>query len=274
MHRFGLYDPVLARRERKLSAVMSARHKTRMERRGGRGSNASTKRSATPGRYTASEGVSSMLARVQRDPGAPAPFSRMKRVTLRYADQYQITSTSGVVASQVWRLNALYDPDFTNTGHQPLYYDQFISSSGPYSQYVVTGARVALKVSNIASPAGAITAFAMGPSTVSTSPPRNINSIPAQAIEIPGWTGGLQNGYADPEAFKFQFDIAKLFGITQKQLLAEDDYSAAYNANPNNVMYFQLICAALNGETCSINVTAEFEFDCVFRQLTSLQSES
>ena len=41
--------------------------------------------------------------------------------TIRYVDVYTLTSASNGIAKQYMRMNSLFDPDQTGTGHQPYY---------------------------------------------------------------------------------------------------------------------------------------------------------
>jgi hypothetical protein len=58
---------------------------------------------------------------------------------LRYCDYGSLTSTSGGTASTLWRANGIYDPDYTNTGHQPLFRDAY---ANVYDYYTVLGSKI------------------------------------------------------------------------------------------------------------------------------------
>lgn len=58
---------------------------------------------------------------------------------LRYTQVHAITSTSGLVASKVFRANGCHDPDYTNVGHQPMYWDQW---KAIYDYYTVLGSKI------------------------------------------------------------------------------------------------------------------------------------
>jgi len=58
---------------------------------------------------------------------------------LRYSTSFTLSSASGVVASQVFSANGLFDPDITGTGHQPMGFDQLMLS---YNHYAVLSARI------------------------------------------------------------------------------------------------------------------------------------
>lgn len=61
------------------------------------------------------------------------------RTTLRYSDVISLTSTGNAVTNHVFRMNSLFDPDFTATGHQPYYFDQFATI---YQRYCVIGSKL------------------------------------------------------------------------------------------------------------------------------------
>lgn len=74
-------------------------------------------------------------------------FPDTLRTTVRYCDVKLLTSTASGVAQHAWRMNSLFDPDFTGIGHQPYFYDQF---AGVYSTYAVVKSKLIVKYSLIA----------------------------------------------------------------------------------------------------------------------------
>lgn len=63
---------------------------------------------------------------------------------VRYCDVYTLTGTVGLPGIQSMRMNSLQDPDFTGSGHQPMWVDQLLGStgSGPYNKYRVLGSKI------------------------------------------------------------------------------------------------------------------------------------
>lgn len=61
----------------------------------------------------------------------PVPVSTIK--TLRYASLQDYYTPIG--AKYTIRLNSMYDPDYTNAGHQPMFFDNFCGPAGSLSQY-------------------------------------------------------------------------------------------------------------------------------------------
>jgi len=79
-------------------------------------------------------------------------FPKTKIVNMRYADSYEISlnSTPGALTSLKWRANSVFDPDFTNVGHQPMGYDQWALF---YNHYVVLGSKISIGLTGVAAAA-------------------------------------------------------------------------------------------------------------------------
>jgi len=58
---------------------------------------------------------------------------------LRYSDWITLSGTPNTVRSNLFRMNSIYDPDYTGTGHQPQWHDQL---SGIYQKYRVLGSKL------------------------------------------------------------------------------------------------------------------------------------
>lgn len=70
-----------------------------------------------------------------------------KRVKMSYYETIGLTSTSGIVAKHTFNLASIFDPDVTGVGHQPFGHDEYAVL---YKEYYVTGAKISVKWSNIA----------------------------------------------------------------------------------------------------------------------------
>lgn len=57
----------------------------------------------------------------------------------KYFETFDMTNTAGAPAYYSFYLNNMYDPNYTSTGHQPMYYDQMTAL---YDHYVVIGAKI------------------------------------------------------------------------------------------------------------------------------------
>lgn len=63
---------------------------------------------------------------------------------VRYYEEVDLTSTAGSTATYAFRMNSLFDPNFTGAGHQPYYFDQL---SPLYSRYNVLGSKLRVQFS-------------------------------------------------------------------------------------------------------------------------------
>lgn len=54
-------------------------------------------------------------------------FPKMYVTSLRYCETVNLTSSLDAPAVYSWRPDGLYDPNYTGTGHQPLYFDQLMA---------------------------------------------------------------------------------------------------------------------------------------------------
>lgn len=78
----------------------------------------------------------------------PFPNTIVRKLTYEASLQIQAGgSSAGLTGSeQNFSLNGLYDPDVTNTGHQPYGFDQLCASGGPYTRYKVFRCRVTIRL--------------------------------------------------------------------------------------------------------------------------------
>jgi len=65
-------------------------------------------------------------------------FPKTKIVKQRYVDSVLLTSTTGSLATNIWRANSPYDPYYAVGGHQALGFDQWFNF---YNHYIVLGAK-------------------------------------------------------------------------------------------------------------------------------------
>ncbi len=84
----------------------------------------------------------------------PFPNTIVRKMTYEASLQIQAGgSSAGLTGSeQNFSLNGLYDPDTTNTGHQPYGFDQLCASSGPYRRFKVFRCRVSMRLYNPEAP--------------------------------------------------------------------------------------------------------------------------
>jgi len=183
------------------------------------------------------------------------------RRTLRYSDPYALTSTSGSTALYQWKVNSLFDPDLTGSGHQPRFFDQLCASTGPYTKYRVLHHRV--KVTIIQDTAAVGFFVAAGYSDLSGLP----SGGPAINCELPGWKGWMiAPSQTIPSVQLFESSIATIESVLPSAVLSEDNYSALYSADPADVSYFSIQITAAAAATGLCELLVEHEYDVQFEE--------
>jgi len=194
------------------------------------------------------------------------PYPERMRRTFRYSDVYYMTSTTGATQAYTFRVNSMYDVDSTGTGHQPRYFDQMLSSTGPYLNYRVMAAKVKAALT-ATGPSGTngTTMVVAGGFSQSSSPPADANgalaATCASSLELPGWTGGVIQASQPTLTRKWATRIGEVLGVPPTTILTDDNYAGAYNSSPAIVAYFHLMTTSTSSNTSQLVFLLEFEFD-------------
>ncbi len=184
------------------------------------------------------------------------------RTTVRYMAKHGLsTGTLGLFGSEhTYRLNSLFDPDFTSTGHQPFGFDQL---STWYDKYLVTRVRVELTVTD---PTG--DGLALG---VAIRPTASTSSLTGQSIDVCGERQGvmikcINDSGEQVKTLLFDLPLHEVCGITQQEYHgALDSYGASVSANPILTPYMSIAVINLSNATnYSAQVIVRMSFDCIF----------
>lgn len=78
-------------------------------------------------------------------------FPDTLRTKLHYCDVVQLAASAGAPGIYQFRMNSLFDPDYTGTGHQPQWFDQLAAVYATYRVYAakITATFVPNKVADI-----------------------------------------------------------------------------------------------------------------------------
>lgn len=179
-------------------------------------------------------------------PALPIPVT--KRVRLEYAQNYLLSSTSSAIAYQQWRINSLYDPDYTGAGHQPMGYDYLATQ---YSTYCVGYVTVRYKIIN----------YTTGPLVWSF---RNalIGSVPTDVtleMERQDGVGGIVGPNLSYEG-TYKCNLLKLTGM--KEVTYKTKYDGLFGANPNDVLWLNFSMQGMDGTIvtkCALSVDMFFD---------------
>lgn len=188
------------------------------------------------------------------------PFAPIITRTLRYVEQVNLAeSSAGSGAYYYWSPSSLYDPNTTGTGHQPMYFDQLCTSTGPYLKY--RALRTMAKIT--ASANGTYTSLVGWYTSATASTPASI----AAMLEKPNGNMTMITGNTGGPAIKtwvFKIDHAKVMGITPMHLRNDEYFAGSYNGSPTNNAFVAVWVTGNTGlvSTCyftvELDITAEF----------------
>lgn len=164
-------------------------------------------------------------------------FPKSKLTKLRYVDQILLNpSTAGSIATNYFRANSAYDPDFTLGGHQPLFYDQFAVA---YDHYTVLGSKITVKPmpSSTTSPVGTWGIYLDDQSVNEyTTVPALIESNQSGGT----WKNVSPAAYTTRSSLSKTFSTSKFFHVNKGALNAGTRFVAGIGSNPTEDALFCL----------------------------------
>lgn len=177
------------------------------------------------------------------------PASVVKR--LRYSTNVALSSTAGAVATNVFRANDLFDPEFTGTGHQPMGFDQMMTF---FNHFVVLKARLICTFVNTVASTPTVCIRQDGDSSAIT--------VIDRIIELGGVVMDVlqsKNTYGSSATLELDLDIAKLQGVSQAAITSDPSLQGNAAASPAEVTYFHVAMWDTSTTTggCIVNVVLE-----------------
>lgn len=152
----------------------------------------------------------------------PTGFPESMETRVNYSQTY----ASGNIAyngcdDYLFRLNSVYDPDYSGTGHQPMGRDEYTTL---YSKYKVISTHVSVAYSYI-SPYGMVSAII---------PNGDVNPLTTltKALEMPHTTMKICNGNCPDVKLSKTFSLPELCGVTRTRYMSDDIYGAVSSNNP------------------------------------------
>lgn len=197
-------------------------------------------------------------------PGLLQVFPLRLRTVLPYADQFNMAGTAFSASfgtEQSFRLNSLFDPDFTGTGHQPYGFDQITPW---YYRYLVDAVEINLRFSDPQGDGIYVGCFLKSFNDTNTLTGATIS----QAMERPNvFVQALNNTGSQVVNFKKVVKLHQLLGLTQQQYAnAWPSTAGSPTSNPAFVPYLSFAIADANASspalTCKVSI--ELKYHCTF----------
>lgn len=160
---------------------------------------------------------------------------------LKYCDESSgnITSSTGVPHQQVFRLNSIYDPDLTGTGHQPVGRDQLATL---YDKYRVFAVSYSVEVTgNTATDVPRLVVIPFDGSI--TSPGRTFAMEFPRAITREGSIG---RNYCK---IRGRISLPRLRGQTSSAYKGDDANQSLISTNPSQLLSLNLFISSVQSTT-------------------------
>ncbi len=177
-------------------------------------------------------------------------FPREMKVKLVYFQTGYITTTSGGIPYDYqFRLNSIFDPDYTSTGHQPLGRDQWAAF---YGRYRVDSALVQATLSSPAPAQFTILANNSQASIVSQSEAEETPFCSTKQYAPGGSTCSITR----------HFDLPALNGVTRSVYESDDRYQASFSANPTEVLQLHVVMTAIDNSASAMYHSVKITYYC------------
>lgn len=184
-------------------------------------------------------------------------FAARTTKRLRYASSGALSSTSGAVATYIFSVNGLFDPDITSTGHQPMGFDQMMVS---YNHYYVTSARITVTFRNQTGNATPVVSISVMPDTTPITVSDRIvefgdvNMTTLESKAVAGSVKTLQQSVS----------MRRIMGVDDVVDNSELRGDAA--SNPTEQTYFHVQTWNNDVFTCSINFDVVIDYTAIFAE--------
>lgn len=217
------------------------------------------KAKATPyKKRTATNRPGRVLGLTRNDFGFPDRLS----TKLIYGDVITLTVPAGGVQYNAFRLNSLYDPDLTNVGHQPQWFDQL---ANVYGKYRVKGSKITVTFMTGQESTSAAT---VGPwmvgITTSSSSVLNASSYQTLTEDANGVSTilGSKSGGNNVKTVSNTYTPMRDLGIDPN----DDTLAAGTGSNPVNIFYGHVWAKDVfgSGNASYITLQVKMEFTCEF----------
>lgn len=179
---------------------------------------------------------------------AKFPFNQLSTLT---------STADGLTVNRIYRLNSLYDPDFTGVGGQPYQYDQL---TGIYKRYRVHGCLVNVLFTDPSADGlfvGIHFRQSTDPFTTSAKPYSYLKEIGTSFMK-PLHNTGNQN-----TRFVKYVPINTIFGVSKSEVNIDAYYAAGVGANPINEAMLEVFALSSSGTITTMQCSVTLKFYCI-----------
>lgn len=228
-------------------------------------------RSSTPSIAKRSRRGSRRIRRSRRK-NVSKPYMKLMRqpvpdqmlTKLNYNENIILTlaaSVGGALSPAYYRFRtSLYDPDYSGTGHQPMWHDQLALM---YGRYRVHGMKYTFTIKNTGDSPQLITGCIRHTS---------LDAVDGDYRVLRERRGTkkfhLGSVFSMPTRVRGYMATNKPWGITKREFMSDEDFDANIGANPTKVSYLDLYAWTMATSNIVLNITADITFYCSFDKRT------
>lgn len=196
---------------------------------------------------TPKEGKKKRMYKRSIIPTAPANHTLVK---LRYSENILMTSTAGAVQSYIYRINDLYDPNYSGTGHQAYFRDQLFAMY-QYGRVLWASIKITVITDGATTPCYIV----LGPAQSGSA-----DTDMATASERKGSKEAYINAN-QVGTLKVASSVDYYFGQKKGAALADTAYvqNASSSLNTGDLMWYQILVRSMNGSTQNFYVKVDIE---------------
>jgi len=172
------------------------------------------------------------------------PVPDEERVTLRFPITLDANASVGIYTYDL-ALNDIYDPDITGVGAQPAYYDQWC---GLYNRWVVPECEYDVAVTS-RTVSGRLSVAAVPVTNTVSLPSSFENAAAMRYAKSKETTGGGPTVH-----IRGAVNMAKLYGVPDYTIEADDAFAGATTASPNRRLVLRVACET-SGSSDALSLT-------------------
>jgi len=185
-------------------------------------------------------------------------FPNELSVRLRYSlFRSYTTGVAGLAGQDIYqfKINSVYDPDLTSTGHQPMYRDQLYLI---YKYCVVTATKWTLMITTQATVGQVVNVQASTYATTDTDTSANIER---------GQTHQCMVQLGSPATLTGNVSMPVLFGLRSVEALLSDDlYRHDSSNDPSQLAYLSVYSQDISLNTSVLQMNLTLDYSCVFKE--------
>ncbi len=179
---------------------------------------------------------------------------------MRYNAVLEPATTTGGLYTYIFRGNSLYDPDYTGSGSQPSFFDNW---TGLYNSYVVLSSKIIVECMT----SGGQADFVLNVVSPSYSTSAATDAFSAASNRYAVSTSTIIFGNAVKKTISNAMSTCQMFGVRPEAILIDDLYSGTGSTNPATAQtwYWHVNCQSETGTTTLTGaLRIMIEYDCKF----------